>query len=111
MSTIQDLTQQALIIRDSYRTLNETDGHLAWGVSDYTAGFVGDVGDLSKLVMAKSGLRRGADDIDDALAHELSDCLWSVLVIADELGINLEQSFTKNMNDLEARIEKEKVQA
>ena len=109
MSTMRILTQHALKVRDSYRALNEADGHKAWETADYMAGFVGDVGDLSKLVMAKSGLRRGVLDVDSALAHELSDCLWSVLVIADELGIDLEQSFLKTMNDLEQKIEKEKV--
>lgn len=106
-----ELTGQALAVRDHYDELQRADGHEQWDVSDRMAGFVGDVGDLSKLVMAKKGVRRGPDDIDAALAHELADCLWSVMVIADELGINLEQAFTKTMNELHERIEKEKAEA
>ena len=70
-------------------------------------GFVGDVGDLSKIIMAKQGLRF-MDDIDAKLAHELSDCLWSVLVIADKYKINLATEFLKTMDGLEARISTEK---
>jgi NTP pyrophosphatase (non-canonical NTP hydrolase) len=68
------------------------------------AGFVGDVGDLSKIIMAKHGLR-AMDDVDRKLAHELSDCLWSVLVLASKYGIDLSLEFQKTMNDLDARID------
>ena len=47
------------------------------------------------------------DDVDAKLAHELSDCLWSVLVLADKYGIDLATEFNKTMDELEARIAKE----
>jgi NTP pyrophosphatase (non-canonical NTP hydrolase) len=106
--SFHEMQQQALAVRDHYDELQETDGHKKWNASDRMAGFVGDVGDLSKLVMAKQGIRRGPDDIDEVLAHELSDCLWSVLVLADELNIDLEAAFTNNMKQLHERIEGEK---
>lgn len=106
--TFTDLQTAALAVRDHYSELQKADGHKQWNVQDRVAGFVGDVGDLSKLVMAKHGVRRGPQDIDTALEHELSDCLWSVVVIADELGIDLEQSFVKTMSELQVRIAKEK---
>ena len=106
-----DLTAQATAVRDHYNELQRVDGNKIWNAQDRVTGFVGDVGDLSKLVMAKHGLRRGPDNIDDALAHELSDCLWSIMVIADELNINLEQAFTKAMTEVHTRIEKEKAEA
>jgi NTP pyrophosphatase (non-canonical NTP hydrolase) len=74
-----------------------------WGVSERTQGFVADAGELMKLVMTKGGLLK-IDDVDAKLAHELSDCLWSVLVIAEELGIDIEKEFSKNMDELEIKI-------
>ena len=106
--SFSDLATLALAVRDQYSELQKADGHKQWNVQDRTAGFVGDVGDLSKLVMAKHGVRRGPKDIDAALAHELSDCLWSIMVIADELGIDLEQAFVKTMDELRVRIDQEK---
>jgi NTP pyrophosphatase (non-canonical NTP hydrolase) len=70
------------------------------------AGFVGDVGDLSKIVMAKHGLRE-MDDIDAKLAHELGDCLWSVLVLAKKYNIDLASEFMKTMDGLDNRIDLE----
>lgn len=103
MSSLSDLLKRAQEIRVKYDELNARDGRQKWDVSDYTAGHVGDVGDLVKLVMAKEGKRRG-DDVDAKLRHELSDCLWSLLIIADHYGIDLEQSFFETMNELDERL-------
>lgn len=107
-----DLNQKAVAIRDYYDELADAKGFKRWNAQDRTAGFVGDVGDLSKLVMAKHGLRSGPKDqtIDEALEHELCDCLWSVMVIAKELDIDLETAFTKWLDQMHARIEREKVE-
>lgn len=101
MADLQDLLKRAQEIRAKYDELNARDGQQKWDASDYAAGFVGDVGDLMKLVMAKEGKRRG-EDIDAKLQHELSDCLWSLLIIATHYDIDLEQSFHATMDELEA---------
>jgi NTP pyrophosphatase (non-canonical NTP hydrolase) len=66
-------------------------------------GFVGDVGDLAKLVMAESGVRH-IPGAKEKLAHELADCLWSILVLADTFDVDLEQAFLQTMDDLEQHI-------
>jgi hypothetical protein len=66
-------------------------------------GFVVDVGDLMKLVMAKSGIRQ-AEDVDKKLAHELSDCLWCVLVLSKMYGLDIEKEFMKTMDELDTWI-------
>src|SRR5215213_6933972 len=99
MSDITDLQTRALHVKELYAQHNAQAG-VTWTPTDYMSGFVGDVGALSKLVMARRGLRR-VDDLDQKLPHELADCLWSVLVLADELGIDLEAAFATTMDDLE----------
>jgi len=74
-----------------------------WGLQELMLGFVGDVGDLSKLVQARTGLR-DADDVDARLAHELADCLWSVIVLAERCNVDLEKAFVGTMSDLEGLI-------
>ena len=64
-------------------------------------GFVGDVGDLMKLVMARAGARPIAD-VEAKLAHELSDCFWSILVLARLYQVDLEGEFLRTMAGLEA---------
>lgn len=98
-----DLTKRAVEIRTQYDELNSRVRNVTWNEQDLMAGFVGDVGDLSKITMAKHGLRQ-MDDIDAKLAHELADCLWSVLVLADKYKIDLADEFMRSMDQLEKRI-------
>jgi NTP pyrophosphatase (non-canonical NTP hydrolase) len=57
----------------------------------------------SALFQAKEGVR-AADDLDADLAHELADCLWSLVVLADRYGVDLERSFAATMDELEQRL-------
>ena len=100
----QDLVTKAKEVREQYVKLNDTDGHNPWGVAEYMQGFMGDVGDLAKLIMAKNNYRHHGE-VDQKLAHELGDCLWSLIIIADRLGIDLEKSFLNTMEELKQRIQ------
>lgn len=104
--TIEELQKRALEILAKYDELNQKQRGVTWNEQQLMAGFVGDVGDLSKIIMAKHGLRE-MDDVDQKLAHELSDCLWSVLVLASKSNIDLTTEFQKTMNNLTERIESE----
>lgn len=104
--TYQELLETAVRVREKYNELNARDHGGAWDGDKLMAGFVGDVGDLSKIVMAKSG-HRAMDDIDEKLRHELSDCLWSILVLANYYDIDLETQFVKSMKELEVRVDGE----
>ncbi len=102
--TFAELIERANEINDKYDELNVSQGQPRWNESDVMAGFVGDVGDLSKLIMANKRARV-TNDVDAKIAHELSDCLWSITVLAKKLNVNLEDSFMQTMDGLEAKIE------
>jgi NTP pyrophosphatase (non-canonical NTP hydrolase) len=97
------LTERALQVRDRFAAMEAARSGRAWTREEVMQGFVGDVGDLMKLVMAKAGVRR-VDDIDAKLAHELADCLWSVLVLAKLYDVDLEKAFLTTMDELEAKL-------
>lgn len=108
---IKELTKRAQNIRQAYDNLNQENGQQIWDLSDYMQGLVGDIGDLAKLVMAKENKRTVKGDIDSQLKHELSDCLWSLLIIAHNLNIDLEQEFLHTMKELEHRVEQQQADA
>jgi NTP pyrophosphatase (non-canonical NTP hydrolase) len=64
---------------------------------------VGDVGDLAKLVIAENG-RRKIENCHEKLRHELSDCLWSLIVLVEMHDIDLEQSIIDTMEKLESHL-------
>jgi NTP pyrophosphatase (non-canonical NTP hydrolase) len=98
----KELIARAKEIKKVNIALTKREGCKPWGLAERTQGFVGDVGDLAKLVMAKNGYRQ-YKDLDKRLAHELADCLWSVIIIADEAGIDLEKSFFETMKEIELK--------
>lgn len=100
---LRQLTARARRVRKLYAALETRRGGRPWTRAELAQGFVGDVGDLMKLVMAKDGLR-SAKDLDAALAHELADCLWSILVLAEAYDVDLEAAFKRTMAELEKKL-------
>lgn len=100
----KDIQKIALQVRGKYQELETKRMGREWNLSELTEGFVVDVGDLMKLVMAKEG-KRVIDNVDEKLKEEISDCLWSVLCIADKLNIDVETNFVEKMKILEIRID------
>jgi NTP pyrophosphatase (non-canonical NTP hydrolase) len=92
-------------IRQQYAEWETARYGRAWTDEEIALGFVGDVGDLAKLVLARQGVR-AIPDIDAKLAHELADCLWSVIVLSEHFGIDLEAAFLKTMDELESHLKK-----
>ena len=100
---LAQLTARALEVQRRFNETAVARGGRPWTREEVMQGFVGDVGDLMKLVMAKSGARPAAD-LDRQLAHELADCLWSVLVLAEHYGVDLAKEFPATMAGIEAKL-------
>ncbi|MCX5434661.1 nucleotide pyrophosphohydrolase (plasmid) [Streptomyces sp. NBC_00257] len=101
--SLDGLQQQAMRVHDLYDQLNRRERGRVWTREELMLGFMGDVGDLAKLVMAEEGAR----DMPGgrvALEHELADCLWSVLILARRFDVDLETAFRRTMTELEAAI-------
>jgi NTP pyrophosphatase (non-canonical NTP hydrolase) len=94
-----DLEASALQLNALYEQLEAKRYGRIWTTQELALGFVGDVGDLAKLIQANAGIRH-VDDCKAKLGHELSDCLWSIIVLADKCGIDLEAEFTRNTREL-----------
>lgn len=100
---MQNLIQKALHIRQQYEKLERQTYGRTWTPAEIAQGFVGDVGDLQKLVMAKAGIRQ-VEDVDAKLKHELADCLWSIIILAGKYNIDLEAAFMETMDSLEEQL-------
>jgi NTP pyrophosphatase (non-canonical NTP hydrolase) len=100
---LSQIRERAATIRKLYEKHEEKKYGRSWTDEEITLGFVGDVGDLVKLVQAKNGVR-DISDVDAKIEHELSDCLWSIFVLAEMYGINIEKAFVETMDGLEKRL-------
>jgi len=99
----QTIIDRAIEIRKQYEAKEKQLYGSAWTSEEITLGFVGDVGDLAKLIVAENG-KRNIPDSKAKLEHELADCLWSVIVLAHQHGVDLETAFMNTMNDLEKHL-------
>ncbi|WP_206686074.1 MazG nucleotide pyrophosphohydrolase domain-containing protein [Kribbella qitaiheensis] len=91
------------MVRRKYAAFEERRYGRSWSREELMLGFLGDVGDLAKLVQGKEGVRPRAD-LDEAFAHELADCLWSVIVLADAYEVDLESAFVRTMGEMEGQL-------
>lgn len=102
--SFQDLRQRALTIRQKYAEFEQQQHGREWSREQLVQGFVGDVGDLVKLTMAVDGARH-IPDAQAKLRHELADCLWSLIVIAEKYDVDLEAAFGETMDELEEKLQ------
>ncbi|RYG14843.1 MAG: nucleotide pyrophosphohydrolase [Burkholderiales bacterium] len=98
-----DLEKSALALNELYEQLEARKYGRIWTVEELALGFVGDVGDLAKLIQAHAGVR-DIDDCHSRLGHELSDCLWSIIVLAHKCGVDLEAEFVRNTREIAAHV-------
>ena len=94
-----DLEQAALQLNDLYEQLEVKRWGRVWSTQEIALGFMGDVGDLAKLIQAHAGVRT-IDDHGAKLGHELSDCIWSIMVLANKCGVDLEAEFVRNTREI-----------
>lgn len=97
------LDQRAAEVRALYAQFETARYGRSWTREELMLGFVGDVGDLAKLALAAEGVR-AIPEARDKLAHELADCLWSLMTLARLHEVDLEASFLSVMDDLETRL-------
>jgi len=103
---LEDLQNLGLRLNELYEQLEIKRYGRVWTTEELALGFVGDVGDLAKLIQADAGVRH-IDDCKAKLGHELSDCLWSIIVLAHKCGIDLQAEFVRNTTELTEYVSRE----
>ena len=68
------IIKRAIEIRKQYTEVEKKRNGKEWNNEQIMQGFVGDMGDLVKLIMTKEGLRE-IKNVNEKLKHELTDCL------------------------------------
>lgn len=97
--SFRDLEAKAPRLNELYDNLEAKKYGRARTTQELMLGFVEDVSDLAKLVQAESGVR-SIDDHGARIGHELSDCPWSILVLAGKLEIDIEAGFVRNVEEI-----------
>jgi NTP pyrophosphatase (non-canonical NTP hydrolase) len=99
----QKIVDRAMEIRRLYEQKEKQLYGSPWTSVEIALGFVGDVGDLAKLISAENG-RRNILNSKEKLEHELADCLWSIIILSNLHDVELEKSFVETMDRLEKHL-------
>ncbi|MEK7447354.1 MAG: hypothetical protein AAB632_00940 [Patescibacteria group bacterium] len=103
-----EINRRASEIKEEYKKYETKVSGEPWNYVEMTQGLVVDVGELMKLITIKAGIRKSeGKNVDKDIAHELSDILWSTLVIANELNVDIEKEFLETMDTLDANFKKQ----
>ena len=94
-----ELTDRVRVVRARFAEFEHRRYGRSWTPEEILLGLVGDVGDLAKLVQAKAGIR-DTTDLEAKLGHELADCLWAILILADCYDVDLETAFGSTMDEI-----------
>lgn len=102
-NNFQKMIDRAVVIKNKYHERESK----KWGVEQTMAGLVTDIGELNEIVMIYNGYRNDVNgDVEKRLKHELSDVLYSLMILANKTGIDLEKEFDITMDELEKRLNK-----
>ena len=99
-------TARARHIREPYKQLEERLHGSAWTPQEVMLGYLYDIGELGRLVLAAEDRWLHEGDLPGELEDKLSECLWWVLVLADRLGVDITKAFTTRMNELDVQLTK-----
>lgn len=78
------------------------------GVLYCTLGLVGESGEVAEKI--KKAIREGDPEYIDEAEDELSDVLWYLARLADELGVSLEELAERNLEKLQDRKDRGKIE-
>ena len=103
---------RAIKIRKLYHELEESKHGGPWTKQEDMIGFVSDVGELGRMVMAAEGRWIHHGDLPKDLGDKMAECLWWLFVLSERLGVDINAAFASKMteleNDLSASLEQPK---
>lgn len=108
--TVGAMQQAALTGARAYDRSNERNLGYRWTSADYVQGMLGDLGDLAKLVQVWEKKRQSdllPEELRARIDHEVADLLWSTLVLADRLSVDLPRAFAELSGQLRDRANRE----
>ncbi|WP_367872542.1 hypothetical protein [Luteolibacter sp. Populi] len=99
-----DAVKRSMQIRKLYHELEKRNHGDPWTKQEDVIGFVYDVGELGRMVMAAEGRWKHQGELDKDLPDKLAECLWWLFVLSERLGIDINAAFASKMAELEASL-------
>jgi NTP pyrophosphatase (non-canonical NTP hydrolase) len=99
-----EAVKRSIQVRKLYHELEKRMHGGAWSKQEDVIGFVHDVGELGRMVMAAEGRWVHQGDLNKDLGDKLAECLWWLFALSGRLGINVIAAFSSKMSELEGSL-------
>lgn len=96
---------QALEVRALYEILEERFNGKTWSLHELMIGFSNDVGYIGRLLLADDGTWGIDGDPRTELKHKLAESMWWTFVLADRLGIDMDEAYGDTMSSIRTNLE------
>lgn len=96
---------QALEVRALYEILEERFNGKTWSLHELMIGYSNDVGYIGRLLLADEGTWGIEGDPRAELKHKLAESMWWTFVLADRLGIDMDEAFGDTMSSIRTNLE------
>ena len=99
------IIERSVAIRKSYHKLEKEYHDSEWSVEEDALAFLTDAGLVGRLTMSQQGRWPKGGDAVSELEHKLSECIWWLIVLAERMDINMEESLDAFLSELEGNLQ------
>ncbi len=99
------IIERSISIRKNYHKLEMQYHESEWSVEEDALAFLTDAGLVGRLTMSQQERWPKGGDTAAELEHKLSECIWWLIVLAERMDIDIEESVDGFLSKLERQLQ------
>jgi NTP pyrophosphatase (non-canonical NTP hydrolase) len=99
------IIERSIAIRKSYHKLEKQYHENEWSVEEDALAFLTDAGLVGRLTMSQQERWPKGGDTVFELEHKLSECIWWLIILAERMDIDIEESLDSFLSKLERQLQ------
>ncbi|MCE7042466.1 hypothetical protein [Dyadobacter sp. CY312] len=102
---LKEIKQRSLKIRERYHQLEQQHQGSNWTVEEDALAFLTDAGLVGRLTMSQQGRWPKGEQTIPELEHKLGECVWWLTILADRMGLDINEATEKFLTKTEKLLE------
>ena len=102
---LKEIKQRSLKIRERYHELEQQHHGSNWTVEEDALAFLTDAGLVGRLTMSQQGRWPKGEQTIPELEHKLGECVWWLTILADRMGLDINEAADKFLTKTEKVLE------
>ena len=101
---LSEAVERSVEIRKLYHQLERENHGAEWTVEEDALAFLTDAGLVGRLVMAQQERWPKGENPVAELEHKLSECVWWLIVLAERMNIDINESFNYFLSETKKQL-------